>query len=92
MPPAFHPGVPLRHYRQHGAGVEAHCNRCALTKTFDLEKVIAGLKARGLGDESTGVRQVARTFSKPCERCGAKAWTTRPAWPALPGQDGTARR
>lgn len=81
--------IPLGEYRELGAGVELHCQACGRMKKLDLEKVIAGLVARGLGDENTGIRELARTFKRPCERCGALAWETRPAFPSMPGHDGT---
>ena len=83
--------VPLKHYRQHKAGVELHCNGCAAMKVLDLEAVIAGLEARGLGGENTAITAVAKTFTRSCERCGALAWQTRPWFPPIPGQDGLTR-
>jgi hypothetical protein len=81
VPEKFEPGVALAHYRQHGAGVEVHCGGCSLTSVLDLERVIEGLVARGLGGEGTGICQVGRTFHRPCVRCGAVNWQTRPAFP-----------
>ncbi|PHY20949.1 hypothetical protein [Caulobacter sp. BP25] len=82
MPEKFEPGVPLDHYRQHDASIQLHCTACAQMTLLDLETVIAGLIARRLGDERTGIRALARTFRRPCERCGATAWETRPCFPS----------
>ena len=82
MPDAFDPGVPLDHYRRHGAGIQLHCNSCAQMTLIDLEAAIAGLIARRFGDERTGIRALARTFKRGCERCGAVAWETRPCFPS----------
>lgn len=82
MPENFDPGVPLEHYRQHSASVELHCLKCANTSLLNLEQVIAGLWRRGLGDERTGIRAVARTFTRPCGRCGSLSWGTRPCFPS----------
>lgn len=82
MPEAFDPGVPLDHYRQHGASIQLHCNSCAQMTLLDLEAVIAGLITRRLGEEHTGIRALARTFRRGCECCGAVAWETRPCFPA----------
>lgn len=87
----FEPGVPLGDFRKHGAGVELSCRGCSLTKKLDLEAVIDGLVMLGLGGEHTGIRAVGRTFTRPCKRCGALAWETRPWFPPIPGQDGINR-
>ena len=91
MAEKFEPGVPLAHYRQHRATVRTFCRNCALTLELDLEEVIAGLVARGRGDENTGIRAVAKTFRRPCERCGMLAWETTPGFPSIPGQDGLTK-
>jgi hypothetical protein len=41
--------------------------------------VVERLKARGLGDERTGIRAVASLAERPCARCGRMRWETRPA-------------
>lgn len=89
--PRDEPGVPLAHYREHGANVEMHCNGCALCKVVPLESVITRLNARGLDGPRIGIVELANYVTTPCERCGRMSWTTRPAWPARPGQDGTSR-
>ena len=73
------PGVPLSHYRQHQAGVMLCCGGCENVRILELEAVIDGLKARGLGDEATGIRAVSRFMTQPCS-CGARRWTSQPAW------------
>lgn len=82
MPEAFQPGVLQDHYRQLGTSIQLHCNSCAQMTLLDLEAVIAGLITRRLGEEHTGIRALARTFRRDCERCGAVAWEARPCFPA----------
>ncbi len=41
-------GVPLDHYRQHGAGVRLTCLDCLRHRDLALEPVIARLAARGV--------------------------------------------
>lgn len=89
---AHDPGLPLSYYRRHNANVELHCNRCALFKVIPLEATIERLNARGLDGENVGIVELARHVRQACERCGAKSWTTRPAFPSIPGQDGITRR
>jgi hypothetical protein len=86
MSPLPDPGVPLAHYRQHGAGVLVICAGCRQTRTFGLEPVIRRLMARGVGDERTGIRAVANFVRDPCPRCGGRRFETRPAFPS-PRQD-----
>jgi hypothetical protein len=74
------PGVPLHHYRQHNADVELTCCGCMDRRTLKLEAVIARLKERGLGDENTGIREVARFVTEPCA-CGAVNYESRPDFP-----------
>lgn len=84
-------GVPLGHYRRHKADVLLDCDNCALSRTIPLETVIERLKARGLDGENIGIREVARHTLGACPRCGKRAWSTRPAFPGIPGQDGLPR-
>lgn len=75
------PGVPLAHYRSHaGCGVRFHCQACAHSFDAPLEAVIARLELNRLGGPQTGVRAVAELSGRPCKRCGARAWETRPAF------------
>lgn len=75
------PGVPLAHYLRdhHGVTVRFHCEACGRSFDTPLSDVVERLKARGLGDEQTGIREVSRHADKPC-RCGAMKWTTRPGF------------
>jgi len=75
-------GIPLSHYlTDHpGTGVRLHCESCQYNYDVPMEKVVERLKARGSGDERTGVREVARFAERPCPRCGARRWSSRPAW------------
>lgn len=79
--------VPLAHYLQShpGTGVRFTCDSCQGSRDVPLISVVERLKARGLGDEQTGIREVARFAEKPCAQCGAMKWETRPAW-TLPGK------
>ena len=74
------PGVPLDHYRQHGAGVDLTCRGCQNRRTFDLETVIRRLEARGVGGAQTGIRAIARLVRDPCPRCGEANFESRPAF------------
>ncbi len=75
-------GVPLRHYIEHHpkVGVRFICQGCAQTTDRPMAEVVAGLKARGLGGEATGIRAIARLLTRPCARCGRIYWETRPAF------------
>jgi hypothetical protein len=76
------PGVPLGHYRQHGAGVRLTCRDCQLHADLPLEAVIARLEARGVGGAQTGIRAVARLVRRPCARCGGWRFVSAPAFPS----------
>ncbi len=75
-------GVPLRHYIDHHpkVGVRFICQGCCSTRDRPMGEVVAGLKARGLGDETTGIRAIARLLTRPCARCSRVYWETRPAF------------
>lgn len=88
----FDPGVPLSHYRQHKAGVLLICDACNDLQHLPLEAVIARLVDRGVGNEDTGIRAVAKLTRGSCKKCGARSWTTVPDFPNRPGQDGLTRR
>ncbi len=75
------PGVPLGHYRQHGADIELSCTMCVGVRVVSLERAIAGLERRGLGGAETGIKAFGRLLRQPCERCGAAAWDARPRMP-----------
>jgi hypothetical protein len=74
------PGVPLAHYRRHGAGVRLTCRDCLKHRDLPLEAVIARLEARGVGGERTGIREAAKHVRQPCPRCGGRRFETAPAW------------
>ena len=63
------------------------CGSCLACSVLDLEKVIAGLEVTGRGWENTGIVEVGKKLRRPCERCGAVQWQTRPRMPppANPG-------
>ncbi len=75
-------GVPLAHYRQHRAGVRLTCRDCKLHRDLSLDAVIERLKARGVGDETTGIVGLAELVRQPCPRCGGQRFVTAPAWAA----------
>lgn len=79
------PGVSLSHYLEHHpeAGVRFHCCACQASHDVPVPAIVERLKARGIGDERTGIRAVAALADRPCARCGALAWESRPAF-ALP--------
>ena len=77
----MNPGVPLTHYRQHGAGVRLTCLTCMNCRDLPLEPVIACLEARGVGDAWTGTRPVAAFATAPCPRCGAHRFEAAPCSP-----------
>lgn len=83
--------VPLSYYRKHHAGVELTCNGCMKCSVLDLESVIAGLKVRGRGGEFTGIVDVGKKLGRPCDRCGAVNWSTRP-WMPPPANPGIPER
>lgn len=85
-------GVPLAHYLKDGEtmGVRFSCNACQDSFDEPTDLVVARLKAAGLGDEGTGIRALAKLATRPCGRCGAVDWDTRPAYhprpPRRPGE------
>lgn len=62
------------------------CTKCMKWRILKREAVINRLIERGLGDENTGIREVARFISDPCS-CGKVSWETTPAFnhPNMPG-------
>ena len=82
------PGVPLAHYRDHGAGVWLTCLDCMNHRKFGLEAVIGRLVARGVGGGATGIKALASYVTEPCPRCGGRRFDTSPAFPAFPKADG----
>lgn len=86
-------GIELSHYRQHRADVLLYCEaNCTYSKVLPLEDVIAKLNARGLDGENVGIVELARFTTQVCPKCGARKWTTRPAFPKIPGQMGLPAR
>lgn len=77
------PGVPLTRYiEQHpGCTVEFHCRGCQFRRSVPIPRVVARLKARGWGDETTGIVAIGGLSDQPCERCGQVNWMTRPGFP-----------
>lgn len=74
-------GVPLAHYREHGANLLLTCLNCMLSRVFDLERVIARLQEKGLGGAETGIKAVAAFVIEACPRCGHRHYDSAPAWP-----------
>jgi hypothetical protein len=81
MRPTVDPGVPLAHYREHGAGVWLTCLDCMNAREFGLETVIGRLVARRVGSAATGIKAVAGFVRDPCPRCGGRRFDTSPAFP-----------
>lgn len=75
------PGLPLSHWLTNDQceGVALHCASCGGMEVVPVQTMIDGLKARGLGDENTGIADVA-SFMTKAHRCGKVAWGSRPAW------------
>lgn len=73
-------GVPLAHFRRHCAGVRVTCRDCKAHRDLPLEPVIERLVARGVGDERTGMVELAGLVRTPCRRCGGRRFVTGPAW------------
>jgi hypothetical protein len=80
MAPDDNPGVPLGHYRTHGAGVRVYCWGCYASVDYPLEAVIGRLEARGVGGAHTGIKAVAALIRQPCKRCGGTRFDTSPAF------------
>jgi hypothetical protein len=74
-------GVPLSHYRVHGADVLLICLDCQRQWTVPLEEVIERLESRGLDGSNVGIRELRRYLTAPCSRCGSGRIETRPAFP-----------
>lgn len=87
MPDVTDDGVPLAHYLENHpeTAVRFHCRGCARAFDVPVAVVVAGLTARGDGDETTGVRAVGRLTRRPCARCGGRAFETTPTFRPLPG-------
>lgn len=77
-----HPGVPLAHYLEHHPHHQVRfiCQACARSFDVPTRQVVDQLIARGLGDERTGVRELAKLLARRCTRCDARRWETRPAY------------
>lgn len=76
------PGVPLSHYLDHhpACGVRFTCLSCMAHHDVPIADVLARLKARGMGDERTGIKQIGLMSTQPCARCGKVTWDTAPDW------------
>lgn len=86
------PGVPLSHYidTHPGVGVRFTCLYCMAHHDVPIAEVVVRLKARGMGDEQTGIRTIGLRATQPCGRCGKVTWETIPAWSGRVGPKGTA--
>jgi hypothetical protein len=78
-------GVPLAHYREHGANVELTCLDCIKRRTWPREAVISRLVAR---DRQTGIKAAAWFVAEPCTRCGGRRFEIRPDFPSIPKGEG----
>lgn len=75
------PGVPLASYlaNDSAADILFICSSCTATTARPIPAVIDWLKSRGLGDERTGVRAIAKLVTWRC-KCGARSFETRPGF------------
>lgn len=72
FPLALAPFMGLQHVRLRLA---CGTDRCPSQKVFRVEEVVAGLKARGQGDEGTTVDLVGSMMTTACPTCGKAAWS-----------------
>lgn len=72
-------GLSLAQHMQHpAASVHFRCAGCGHGYDVAAARVLERLMVRGLGNERTAVREVARAAERPCTRCGKMRWETRP--------------
>lgn len=82
-PPPFEPGIPISFYlANHPDGVlHLSCRTCFYSMTYPFERIVEELKARGLGDENTGVLAVGPMMQGLCPGCEGRRWVSRPKLP-----------
>lgn len=49
-------------------------HQCASRKVFKVEEIVAGLRAKGQGDERAAVDAIGPLMTTPCATCGKVAW------------------
>jgi hypothetical protein len=82
-PPTFDPGIPLAYYlANHPDGVvDLACAYCFYRRHIPFERMVEELKARGIGDEQTGIIAVGGLMKGICPKCEGTRWQS---WPKLP--------
>ncbi len=76
------PGVPLGQLLGQ-ANLLLTCNGCMWRETYDLQKVIDQLVARGVNGPAIGICHAKHHVRTPCPRCGKRVWNTRPDYTNL---------
>jgi hypothetical protein len=61
-----------------GARVKLYCGACAWSKTYDPERLVERLEAKGVGNGFTAIMHVARHVAWPCPACGRTRWASAP--------------
>ena len=54
------------------------CNECMWRETYDLQKIVDRLLARGVNGPLIGICHAKHHVQTPCPRCGKRIWNTRP--------------
>lgn len=80
MPPSRPPYLLKQLIGVRGAKVQLRCAACSWRRTYEPERLIERLEAKGVGGAGTGIMLVARHVTWPCPGCGRKRWETGP-WP-----------
>jgi len=82
-PPAPEPGIPIAYYLANHpeTAVELACAHCNNRKVVPFAEMVEQLKARGLGDENSGILEIGPMMKAPCMRCEGVRWVSRPWWP-----------
>ncbi|GGL48655.1 hypothetical protein [Caulobacter rhizosphaerae] len=71
------PGVPLGQLLGE-ANLLLICLHCQWRETYDLQKVISQLQARGVNGPLIGICDARHHVRQTCPRCGSQKWETRP--------------
>lgn len=76
------PGVELAHYLDEHPAVDVQiiCEPCAHSETLPMAGVVRRLTEMGRDARAFGICAVADLITKACPACGARKWSSRPAW------------
>lgn len=78
------PGVPLGRLLGQ-ANLLLTCRHCVWRQTYDMQKVIDQLLARGVNGPVIGICHARHHVRLVCPRCGKSTWETRPDYgPYIP--------